>query len=134
MTTRGKSNCTTVVERYLDRLVAHDWQAVSDCLSDDVIRVGPFEDRYTGREGYVAFLAALMPSLSGYSMNVHRVLQVNTFGDVDADDGGMTVVLAELTETMEADGVPFDTGEALIFDVDEDGQIARVDVYIKRKT
>ena len=134
MSSRVKSNSTLVVERYLDRLVAHDWRAVSQCLSEDVIRVGPFEDMYTGREAYMAFLSGLMPSLSGYSMRVDRVLQVNTYGDVGTDDGGMTVVLAELTETMEADGVPFDTAEALVFDVDEDNQIARVDVYIKRRT
>ncbi|MGD0311931.1 MAG: nuclear transport factor 2 family protein [Acidimicrobiales bacterium] len=134
MGSRVKSNCTLVVERYLERLVAHDWPAVSECLSEDVIRVGPFEDVYTGRDSYVAFLSALMPSLAGYSMRVDRVLQVNTFGDDDSDDGGMTVVLAELTETMEAGGVPFDTAEALVFDVDEDHRIARVDVYIKRKT
>jgi hypothetical protein len=76
-------------------------------------------------------------------MRVDRVLQVTTFDgadggdavdDINIDDGEMTVVLAELTETMEADGVPFDTAEALVFDVDEDNQIARVDVYIKRRT
>jgi hypothetical protein len=133
MGTRVKSNCTLVVERYLDSLVAQDWPAVSECLSDDVIRVGPFEDRYTGRQSYMAFLTGLMPSLSGYSMRVDRVLQVNTFGDPGSDDGGMTVVLAELTETMDVDGVPFDTAEALVFDIDEDNQIARVDIYIKRR-
>jgi hypothetical protein len=134
MRTRVKSNCTLVVERYLDSLVAQDWPDVSECLSDDVIRVGPFEDRYTGRESYVAFLSALMPSLSGYSMRVDRILQVNNFDDVGTDDGVMTVVLAELTETVEVDGEPFDTAEALVFDVDEDNRIARVDIYIKRKT
>lgn len=133
MGTRVKSNCTLVVERYLDSLVAQDWPAVSECLSDDVIRVGPFEDRYTGRQSYMAFLTGLMPSLSGYSMRVDRVLQMNTLGDPGSDDGGMTVVLAELTETMDVDGVPFDTAEALVFDVDEDNQIARVDIYIKRR-
>jgi hypothetical protein len=133
MRARATSNCTLVVERYLDRLVAWDGPAVSECLRDDVIRVGPFEDRYTGRESYVAFLSGLMPSLSGYSMRVDRILQVNTFGDAESDDGAMTVVLAELTETMEVDGVPFDTAEALVFDIDEDNQIARVDIYIKRK-
>ena len=128
-----KSNRTLVVERYLDRLVAQDWPAVEDCLSDDVIRVGPFEDRYTGRQSYMAFLAGLMPSLTGYSMRVDRVLQAGAFDDSAFGDRGMTVVLVELTETMDVDGVPFDTAEALVFDVDEDNRIARVDIYIKRK-
>jgi hypothetical protein len=34
---------------------------------------------------------------------------------------------------MDVDGVPFDTAEALVFDIDEDNQIARVDIYIKRR-
>ena len=45
-----------VVERFLDRMVAHDWDGMAACLSDDVERVGPFLDTYRGKPAYVAFL------------------------------------------------------------------------------
>ena len=110
----------SVVERYLDRLVAHDWAALATCLADDVVRVGPFGDTYTPRDAYVAFLSELMPSLPGYSMRVERVVTT----------GRVTVV--ELTETVEMAGAPVHTPEALVFDVDEDGRIAHIAIYIQR--
>jgi len=110
----------SVVERYLDRLVAHDWAALATCLADDVVRVGPFGDTYTPRDAYVAFLSELMPSLPGYSMRVERVVTA----------GCVTVV--ELSETVEMAGTPVHTPEALVFDVDEDGRIAHIAIYIQR--
>jgi ketosteroid isomerase-like protein len=116
----GTTPATRVVERYLDRIVAHDWDAVADCLSDDVVRIGPFGDKYTPKDAYLAFLSNLMPSLQGYSMRVDRVL----------DAGG--VVLVELTETVELDGVPVVTPEALVFELDAATKIARIVIYIQR--
>ena len=43
----GTKDAGTVVERYLERLVAHDWEAMAACLAEDVVRVGPFGDTYT---------------------------------------------------------------------------------------
>ena len=40
---------TTIVERYLERMVAHDFDAMAECLAEDVVRVGPFGDTYTPR-------------------------------------------------------------------------------------
>ena len=111
---------TGVVERYLAGLVAHDWAATEACLAADVVRVGPFGDTYTPRSAYLDFLRHLMPKLPGYSMEVHRVV------------GDGLVVVAELTETVEVDGVPFVTPESLVFDLDDEGRIARVAVYIQR--
>ena len=109
-----------VVERYLDRMVAHDWEAMAACLADDVVRVGPFGDVYTPKEPYVAFLAALMPTLAGYSMRVGRI--VETAG----------TVVVELTETVEFDGTVIVTPEALVVDLDEAGLIGRIAIYIQR--
>jgi ketosteroid isomerase-like protein len=109
-----------VVERYLDRLVAHDWEAMAACLAEDVVRVGPFGDTYTPRGPYVDFLTKLMPSLPGYAMRVDRVVEA-----------GRTVVV-ELTETVETSGAPLDTPEALVFDFDEAGRIAHIAIYIQR--
>jgi ketosteroid isomerase-like protein len=109
-----------VVEHYLDRLVAHDWEATAACLAEDVVRVGPFGDTYTPRDTYVAFLAKLMPSLPGYSMSVGRVVS-----------SGRTVVV-ELTEIVEMAGAPHETPEALVFDLDDEDRIAHISIYIQR--
>jgi ketosteroid isomerase-like protein len=105
---------TQVVERYLDALTRHDWSTLRECLRDDVVRVGPYNDEYRGRDAYVEFLSALMPTLPGYSMDVHRVTYVDGRG------------YAELCETVA--GVR--TDEAIVFEILDD-RIARVDVYIK---
>ncbi len=110
----------TVVERYLDRLVAHDWEAMAACLADDVVRVGPFGDTYTPRDTYVAFLTGLMPALPGYSMRVDRVVSNHR------------TVLVELTEFVDVGGSPLETPEALVFDLDDEGKIAHIAIYIQR--
>ena len=110
----------TVVERYLDCLVAHDWDAMAACLAEDVVRVGPFGDTYSPRDTYVAFLSALMPALPGYSMRVDRVVS-----------SGRTV-LVELTEFVDVAGSSLETPEALVFDLDADDKIAHIAIYIQR--
>lgn len=110
-----------VVERYLAAIAGHDWDALRACVADDVVRVGPFGDTYTGRDGYVGFLAGLMPTLVDYSMDVHRVVEAGP------------VALAELTETMTWDGERVSTPEALVFDVGPDDRIRRIGIYIRRQ-
>jgi len=110
----------SVVERYLRALVDHDWVALAECMADDVVRVGPFGDTYTPKGPYVTFLEELMPSLEGYSMKVDRIVEAGS------------VVVAELTETLEIGGKVHVTPEALVFDLDADGRIAKVDIFIKR--
>ena len=109
-----------IAQRYLERLVAHDWEAMAACLAEDVVRVGPFGDTYTPKAPYVAFLADLMPKLPGYAMRIDRLV-----------DAGSTVVV-ELTETVEIDGSPLHTPEALVIDLDADGLISRIAIYIQR--
>jgi ketosteroid isomerase-like protein len=110
---------TTIVERYLERMVAHDFDAMADCLAEDVVRVGPYGDTYTPRSVYVAMLSTLMPSLPGYSMQIHRVIDNHT------------VVVVELTEVVEVEGTPLVTPEALVFELDDDGLIAHIAIYIQ---
>jgi ketosteroid isomerase-like protein len=109
-----------IIERYLDAIASHDWAALEGCIADDIIRVGPYGDRYVGRDDYVAFIADLMPRLKGYRMEVHRITYAS---DV--------LAFAELTETVDADGKPFRTPEVLVFAVDGDRGIARVDIFIQ---
>jgi ketosteroid isomerase-like protein len=118
--TEDSQSSGAVVERYLERLVAHDWESMAACLAEDVVRVGPFGDTYTPRDPYVAFLAELMPALPGYSMRVGRVLVL-----------GPTVVV-ELTEFVEVGGSVLETPEVLVFDLDAESRIAHIAIYIQR--
>jgi ketosteroid isomerase-like protein len=118
--TTSAGDAGAVVRRYLERLVAHDWDAMAACLAEDVVRVGPFGDTYTPRDPYVAFLAELMPALPGYSMRIDRMLAM-----------GRTV-LVELTEIVDMSGSPLETPEALVFDLDAEDRIAHITIYIQR--
>jgi len=109
----------TIVETYLERMVAHDFEAMAACLAEDVVRVGPYGDTYTPRAPYVAMLSALMPSLPGYSMEISRVTAVDN------------LVVVELTEVVEVGGEPLVTPEALVFELDDDGLIAHIAIYIQ---
>ena len=73
---------------------------------------------------FVAFLAELMPTLAGYSMDVTRVTY--------ADSGRLA--FAELAETVTVNDSPLRTEESLVFELDADeraSRIARIDIYIK---
>jgi len=103
-----------IVEQYLAAVTHHDWDALSALLREDVVRVGPFNDEYRGRDSYVAFLSALMPTLPAYSMEISRV----TYAD--------GIAFAELAENVGGTR----TEEALVFELDGD-RIARIDIFIK---
>jgi ketosteroid isomerase-like protein len=109
-----------IVERYLGAIASHDWDVVRDCVADDLVRVGPYGDRYVGKDEYLAFIAKLMPSLHGYAMEVHRVTYASE-----------VLAFAELAETVAVDGKPRRTPEVLVFELNGDGRIARVEVYIQ---
>jgi len=109
-----------IVERYLDAIVSHDWNVVGECIADDIVRVGPYGDRFAGRDDYLPFICETMPKLKGYSMDLHRVTYASD-----------TLAFAELSETVEVDGMPTFTPEVLVFELDDDGLISRVDIFIQ---
>jgi ketosteroid isomerase-like protein len=111
-----------VVERYLDAVASHDWETLRACVSDDVVRIGPYGDVYAGREPYVRFLADLMPTLRGYAMDVAAVTYV---------DGGRRA-FAELTETVTIEDEPVITPELLVFTIDGSDRITRVEIFTRR--
>jgi ketosteroid isomerase-like protein len=111
---------TDVVERYLAALPAHDWDAVRACLAPDVVRFGPYNDDFRGRDDYARFLASAIEPLSGYELVVDRTVT----------DG--RTALVELSETIDdGDQGRLRTAEAVVFDVDDEGLIARVAVYLR---
>jgi ketosteroid isomerase-like protein len=124
---RGAPVTTTVaavdvVERFLSCMTGHDWDGLGACVTDDVVRVGPYGDTFRGRDAYMAFVSGLLPKLASYEMDVHRV--------VYTADG--RVGTAELSETVEVDGRVVVTPESLVFDIDGHGRIAHLAVYIQR--
>ena len=110
----------TVVLRYLDRMVAHDWAAMTECLHPDVVRVGPFGDEYTPRSPYVEYLSGLLPTLANYDLTIERTV------------AEQSVVLVQLTESMEFDGSMDVTHEVLVFETDPADLITRIDIFIQR--
>lgn len=100
-------------------MVAHDWARLGDLVTEDVVRIGPFSDEYRGRDAYLAFLRELMPTLSGYSMQVDAVTYTPD----------RRRAFAELTETVAATV----TAEVLVFELTPDGQISRVAIYIRHE-
>ena len=110
-----------VVEDYLAAVTGHDWDALAKLVRDDVVRTGPYHDRFTGSEAYIAFLSGLMPNLPGYSMDIAAVTYV---------DGGRRA-FAELSETVTMSGRPLVTPEVLVFAIDDHDRIATIDIYIK---
>jgi uncharacterized protein (TIGR02246 family) len=112
---------TDVLARYFDAMRAQDWDALADCVAPDVHRTGPYRDEVRGREAYVAFRVGVVPKLANYALDVQDVRPLA--------DGG---ALVRLTESMDHEGTRRTHPEALLFDFDAEGRIARVDVYLKR--
>jgi ketosteroid isomerase-like protein len=109
-----------IIERYLGAIASQDWTVVDECIAGDIVRVGPYGDRFAGRDDYLAFLAELMPKLRDYLMEVHQVTYTS---DVHA--------FAELTETVRLDGKAMHTPEVLVFELNGDGRIARIGIFIQ---
>ncbi len=101
---------------------AHDWDRVADRLAVDIVRLGPDQARCAGRHAYLAFLQEVHATITGYDFEVLRL--------VYSADG--RVALVEIREQLvQADGEPLAVTEAMVFDLDRDGRIARLSVYTK---
>ncbi|HEX4492216.1 MAG TPA: nuclear transport factor 2 family protein [Acidimicrobiia bacterium] len=110
----------TTVRRYLDAMARGEWDALAECLTPDVERLGPYGDDYDGVDAYVPFLRATIEALDGYVMRVDRVVAA-----------GDALVVAELSETVTMNGTRRETPEALVFDLAPDGRIARVAIFLR---
>jgi ketosteroid isomerase-like protein len=108
------------VTRFFERMAAFDWDAMAACVAEDVLRVGPFRDVKSGRDDYRDFLATTIEALEHYRLDLQRVWS----------DGERAV--AQLSETLDVDGRPRRTDEAIVLDVGHDGLITRVEVYLQR--
>jgi SnoaL-like domain len=110
------------VERYLTCMAAHDWNGLAATIADEgLTRDGPFCDRIEGKQRYVDFLSALIPSLKRYQLKVQRVSHVSD-----------RLSYVELSETFEVDGVLTEYPECILFERGEDGLISHVSVFVKQ--
>ena len=116
----SESDAIAVATRFFDRMGAFDWDAMAECVAEDITRVGPFRDVKTGRDDYRAFLAETIEALDGYVLAVQRIWS----------DGERAV--AQLSETLNVAGRPRRTDEAIVLDIGADGLIHRVEVYLQR--
>jgi ketosteroid isomerase-like protein len=110
------------VERYLACLAVHDWDGLAATIADDdLIRDGPYRDVVEGKQLYLKFLRGVFTSLEGYRLSVQRISHTSD-----------RVCYVELSETFDIDGVPTDYPECLVFELNPDGLINRVSVFIKQ--
>jgi ketosteroid isomerase-like protein len=109
------------VARYFDAMSRHDWSELRSCLSDGFSRVGPYEDHaWTDPETYMAFLAELLPTLKGQSVEITGTIENGLFVHVNA------------TETIEVDGAPHAVRVAATFTLDDDDLIEHIEVFVRR--
>jgi len=112
---------TGAVPGYFEAMKAHDWPALRACLTDDFTRDGPYEEHVFGDpDGYIRFLAELLPTLRGQVVELTRLSR-------DGD-----VVYSELTETIERDGKLHTIRGCAAFELVPDGRIRHVEVFVRR--
>lgn len=111
-----------IVERFLDRYNARDFDALAECFSPtDFHRVGPYGDRIDSGAAYVAFLREVVPTLGArYRLVTERVVSAGR------------VAVAEVTEEYEVDGELRRTPEVILFDLDTDDRITGMRLYVQR--
>ena len=105
------------VERFFEHLSARDWAALHDDLAADVERVGPFGDRVSGRERYLAMLEEAVPA--DYGNDVHLVTYA-------ADNRS---AFARVTEHLGYEDRTLHLEEAYAFGLDGTGLVTRVEVF-----
>jgi len=111
-----------VVEDFLERYNARDWDALARCFSPDGFhRIGPFGDTIDSSAEYVSFLARIVPTLGDtYELDLVRVIYCDQFAT------------AELIERFEVDGELRTTPEVIIYDLDAEGLITSMHLYVQR--
>ena len=111
------------VDDYLTAMAKHDFALLATAVSEDIVRTGPYGDVYRGRAAYVDFISELLPALPGHTLDVAAVTY--------SADGRRA--FAEITETVQLDDSPLVTPEVLVLDLDDDGLIRAISIYIKTK-
>ena len=105
------------VERFFEHLSARDWASLRGELAPEVERTGPFGDRVTGRDRYLAMLEEAVPA--DYGNDVHLVTY--------AADG--RAAFARVTEHLGYPAQTLHLEEAYAFGLDGEGLVSRIEVF-----
>ena len=73
----GLALCARIILAAADGGTNVELDVVSECVAVDIVRVGPYGDRFDGRYEYLAYISSTMPKFKGYSMDLHRVTYVD---------------------------------------------------------
>jgi hypothetical protein len=110
------------VEDYLSALSDRSWERLGAALADDgLVRSGPFVDVIKGKHAYVEFLRQVCSPFDAYRIDVHRLSR-----------SGDRIVFAEIDEVIDWNGAVNSYPEVLLFELDEQGLIRYVSVFMKR--
>jgi len=109
------------VEQYVDGMNAHDWPAVRASFADRFERIGPFpEHRFTDPDVYTQFLADLLPTIEGHTIEVVRA---DTLGAIS---------YVTICERLRRDGTDVESYLVLACDLAPDGRLARIEAFLRR--
>jgi hypothetical protein len=106
-----------IIERFFGHLSARDWASLGGVLAPEVERIGPFGDRVSGRDRYLAMLEEAVPA--DYRNDVHLVTY-------SAD---RRAAFARVTEHLGYPDRTLQLEEAYAFGLDGEGLIERIEVF-----
>jgi len=111
-----------VVETFIEAYAERDWDRLATCFSPGgFTRIGPYVDRIGSAEEYLAFLRRVVPTLKdSYELTARRVVYTDGFA------------VAELIEHLDVDGELTDIPEAIVFDLDGEGLIKEMHLYLQQ--
>jgi hypothetical protein len=111
------------VQRMFEHLAAYDWEAFRALLSPNVERIGPFGERLVGRDAYVELMAGDWRDASDprprTTWDLHRV----------AYSADRRSAFARVTAHVSQDDRDLQIDQTLVYDLDEDGLISRIEVF-----
>jgi hypothetical protein len=113
-----------VIEDFVTYYAARDWDGLATCFSDDGFeRIGPYLDVISSKGEYLAFLQRVVPTMGGdYALVAERVVYAP----------GEKVGFAQLIEHLEVDGALTDIPEVIVFDLNDEGRIRRMRLYLEQ--
>ena len=115
------SDVPPAVRQYVDGMKRHDWTAVRASFADRFERIGPFpEHQFTDPDVYTQFLADLLPTIEGHTIEVVRA---HTIGDVS---------YVTICERLSRDETHVESYLVLACDLAPDGRLARIEAFIRR--
>jgi hypothetical protein len=112
------------VEDYISYYGSHQWEKLRTVFDRvDFKRTGPYLDVFTDVDKYVDFLEEVVPTMGAdYELQIERIVYTP----------GAKVAFGQLIEHLELEGVMTDIPETIIFDLNDDGLIRRMSLYLKQ--